>query len=205
MLLEVGMAVVPGDELGRGPRAGQVLAGDPEPPVGLRADGVDDRVVQRSELGGADRLARRRRSRRTGTRARLAVFSKTRETALISGWSGATPRRTSPHGVGSRSIRSTCRAGREQRRGGVEPGRAGADDGDAQGLSAQQPAGRDRLLVLAPPALRRPTWKLWPQPHEPEAFGLSTLNPDSWSDSTKSTVAPLRYCALAGSTTTVTP
>ena len=41
-LLEVGMAVVPGDERGRGPGAGQVLAGDPEPAVGLRADRVDD-------------------------------------------------------------------------------------------------------------------------------------------------------------------
>ena len=44
-----------------------------------------------------------------------------------------------------------------------------------------------------------------PQPQEPEAFGFSILNPDSWSDSTKSTVAPLRYGALAESTTTVTP
>src|SRR5579884_2666606 len=43
--LEVGMAVVPGDELGRRPRSRQVLARDPHPPVGLRADGVDDRVV----------------------------------------------------------------------------------------------------------------------------------------------------------------
>ena len=47
-VLEVGVAVVPGDELGRGPRAGQVLARDPEPPVGLRADRVDDRVVERA-------------------------------------------------------------------------------------------------------------------------------------------------------------
>ena len=49
-LLEVGVAVVPGDELGGRPRAGQVLAGDPEPPVGLRADRVDDRVVEREQL-----------------------------------------------------------------------------------------------------------------------------------------------------------
>ena len=46
MLLEVGMAVVPGDENGGGPRARQVLAGDLEPPVGLRADRVDDGVVE---------------------------------------------------------------------------------------------------------------------------------------------------------------
>jgi hypothetical protein len=46
-LLEVGMAVVPGDELGGRPRPGQVLAGNPEPAVGLRADGVDHGVVER--------------------------------------------------------------------------------------------------------------------------------------------------------------
>jgi hypothetical protein len=49
-LLVVGVAVVPGDELGGGPRAGQVLAGDAEPAVGLRADGVDDGVVQAHEV-----------------------------------------------------------------------------------------------------------------------------------------------------------
>ena len=49
-LLEVRMAVVPGDECGGGPRAGQILAGDPEPPVGLRADRVDDSAVQLEQL-----------------------------------------------------------------------------------------------------------------------------------------------------------
>ena len=62
----------------------------------------------------------------------FAVFSKTRETALISGWSGATPSRTRPHGVGSRSIMSTIGAAREQRGRRVEARRAGADHGDAQ-------------------------------------------------------------------------
>ena len=36
--------------VGRRPRAGQVLAGDAEPPVGLRADRVDDGVVEPREL-----------------------------------------------------------------------------------------------------------------------------------------------------------
>jgi hypothetical protein len=36
-----------------------------------------------------------------------AIFSNARETALMFGWSGATPSRTRPHGVGSRSIMST--------------------------------------------------------------------------------------------------
>ena len=130
-LLEVGMAVVPGDEGGRGPRAGQVLAGDAHPPVGLGADRVDDRVVERSSSAGLTSwpTSTLPKKRKPGS---FAVFSNTRETALISGWSGATPRRTSPHGVGSRSIRSTSAPRGEQRRGSVEPGRAGADHGDAQ-------------------------------------------------------------------------
>ena len=49
-LLVVGMAVVPGDELRGRPRAGQVLARDAETAVGLRADGVDDDVVQAHEV-----------------------------------------------------------------------------------------------------------------------------------------------------------
>ena len=50
-LLEIGVAVVPGDELGGRPRAGEVLAGDAEPAVGLRAEGVDDGVVEPRQIG----------------------------------------------------------------------------------------------------------------------------------------------------------
>ena len=39
-----------------------------------------------------------------------------RETALMFGWSGATPRRTRPQGVGSRSIRSTANRGSSRAR-----------------------------------------------------------------------------------------
>jgi hypothetical protein len=46
----VGVAVVPGDEVRGGVRAGQVLAGDPEPAVGGRAEGVEHGVVGRGEL-----------------------------------------------------------------------------------------------------------------------------------------------------------
>ena len=42
---------------------------------------------------------------------RAAIFSNARETDLIFGWSGATPRRTSPHGVGRRSNMSTSNRG----------------------------------------------------------------------------------------------
>ena len=127
------MAVVPGDERGGGPRAGQILAGDPEPPVGLRADAVDDRVVGRDELVVREVAADLDVAEEAEARARAAILSNARETALMFGWSGATPSRTSPHGVGSRSIMSTSTGLRSAAAvGGVEPGRPGADDGDPQ-------------------------------------------------------------------------
>jgi hypothetical protein len=49
-LLAVRVAVVPGDELGGRPGARQVFAGDAHAPVGLRADGVDNRVVEPDEV-----------------------------------------------------------------------------------------------------------------------------------------------------------
>ena len=48
--VEVGVAVVPGDELGGRPRPRQVLTRDAEPAVGLRADGVEDGVVEPGEI-----------------------------------------------------------------------------------------------------------------------------------------------------------
>ena len=44
------MAVVPGHELGRRPRARKILARDAETTIGLRTDGVDHRVVQLEQL-----------------------------------------------------------------------------------------------------------------------------------------------------------
>ena len=109
-VLEVGVAVVPGDECGGRPGAGQVLARDPQRPVGLRADGVDDGVVELQQLVVRDDVPTSTlpKKRKPG---RAAVFSNARETALMFSWSGATPRRTSPHGVGRRSITSTSTRG----------------------------------------------------------------------------------------------
>ena len=50
----VGMAVVPGDELGRGMRAAQLLAGDPEPPVDRGAERVQHDVVVLEQLAAGD-------------------------------------------------------------------------------------------------------------------------------------------------------
>ena len=78
-VLEVGVAVVPGDELGGRPRARQVLAGDAEPPVGLRADRVDDRVVEPQQLLVADGRSRPRRCRRSGSPAARGLLERARD------------------------------------------------------------------------------------------------------------------------------
>ena len=56
-LLEVRVGVVPADEVDGGHAAGQLLAGDVQRTVGLRADGVDHRVVAVGQLGGLDVIA----------------------------------------------------------------------------------------------------------------------------------------------------
>ncbi|CAB4881626.1 unannotated protein [freshwater metagenome] len=50
----VRMAVVPGDEIGGGHAARQILAGDPEAAVERRTVGVDDRMVMVEQLGVRD-------------------------------------------------------------------------------------------------------------------------------------------------------
>ena len=73
---------------------------------------------------------------------RAAIRSNARETSFSFGWSGATPSRTRPQGVGSRSIMSTSigALGVEKVARGVERRRPGADHGDANG-SAPPSAG----------------------------------------------------------------
>ena len=135
--VHVGVAAVPVDEVGGREAAGQVLAGDAEPPVGHRAGGVDHRVV----AGGAGRPWSRRCPGATPPRNLTPSCSSTRRRYsaidLIDLWSGATPYRTRPYGVGSRSSTSTrigpagpARRLLDQRLGGVEAGRPGTDDGD---------------------------------------------------------------------------
>src|SRR5205823_3796008 len=49
-ILKVGVAVVPGDKGRRGPRAREILSGNAQMAVGLRAERVDDGVVQLCQL-----------------------------------------------------------------------------------------------------------------------------------------------------------
>ena len=104
----VGVAGVPGDQVGGGQAAGQVLALDAEVPVEGGAVGVDDGVDVPAQLVERDVARRSRRCRRTAPAGGRGVRCRVSRMARIFGWSGAMPCRTSPNGVGSRSIRSTA-------------------------------------------------------------------------------------------------
>ena len=132
-VLEIGMAVVPGDELRGRPRAGQVLAGDPEPPVGLGADGVDDGVVQAGEIGVGNvpphlDVAEEAEARPLGdalerARDRLQLRVVGRD---------AEPDEPPRRGQSFDHVDLDPALGVEQRPGSVEAGRPGPDDRDAE-------------------------------------------------------------------------
>ena len=125
----VGVAVVPGDELGRGPAPGQVLAGDPERLVGLRAGGVDDRRVVAHQLGvrhvDADLDVAEEAA---AARERLAVerLLQALDLLVVRGDAAAQqpPRRRQPLEQVDLGVAARPQHGR----GGERPGRPGADD-----------------------------------------------------------------------------
>ena len=137
-LLVVGMAVVPGDELGGRPRTRQVLARNPQPAVGLGADGVDDGVVETHEVGvvkvAADLDVAEEPEPRPlgdpleGTRHRLQL--------RVVG-SDAEPDETPRRRQALDQIHLDRRVRRQQGAGGVEACRAGADYRDAHGGDAR--------------------------------------------------------------------
>ena len=134
-LAVVRVAVVPGDELGGGPASGQVLARDPERLVGLGAGRVDHGVVVAASAPACEMstptstFPKKRQPRPSVSRSNVS------SSRLISWWSGATPPRRSPQGVGSRSKRSISTSPRapQQAVGRERPGGPGADDRDAAG------------------------------------------------------------------------
>ena len=132
----VGVGVVPADEGGGGVAAGQVLAGDAELAVGLAADREDDRVVEPLEVLDLDVVAD------------LDVAEEAE--ALAGGGFLVDP----DHRLDLRVVGGDAAADQAEGRGqaveevdlgvqvlvledvlgGVEAGRAGADDGDAEGV-----------------------------------------------------------------------
>ncbi len=140
------MAVVPSDELGGGPGAAQVLAGNPELPVGLRADGVDHRVVQRGQLAVRHVATDLDVSEEAKAGARGDLLERARDGLQLrvvgrDAQPDEPPRRREPldHVDLDRRILA-----RKQCAGGVERSRPGPDDGDAQRSSV----GRHRRRMV---------------------------------------------------------
>ena len=173
----VGVAVVPTDEVDRGDAAGQVLAGDAEPALGLRAHRVDDRVVALQELVAGDHPAA------LPARAELLVVSQVHvpeEPELLAAGGLVVLR---AHRLDLRMVRGdpqphqAPRGGQpvehvhpdvelrvEQRGRGVEPRRPGTDDGDVVGsrrvilhrsIVAHPDLPRTRLPERSEPGVRR--------------------------------------------------
>ncbi len=147
-VLEVGMAVVPGDERRRGPRAGQVLAGNPHPPVGLRAEGIDDGVVERRQLVVREVAADLDVAEEPKARALRDLLEGARDGLDLRVVGGDAepdepPRRRQPVEHVDLDGRLVAR---EQRAGRVEPRRARADDGDAK-RHARSAHGATRIMT----------------------------------------------------------
>jgi hypothetical protein len=192
--------VVPGDELGGRPGAGKILTRNFHPPVGLRTDRVDDGVVQVGEIVLRQVAADLDPAQEPEPRLGGDPLERLRD-RLDLRMVGSDAEANEPPGRGQtlehvHLDRQVCA---EQVTCGVEARRAGADDRDAQGhapilerATARQCEQPEPQPPTASVGVSSSTWNEWPQPHAEETFGFSILNPDSWSPSRKSTLAPCR-------------
>ena len=155
---------------------------------------------------------RPRRCRRSGSRAGSRCARRRARPPSAS--DGRAPRRAAPAPRASAAARRDPppRADRRQQRaGGVEARRARSRRRRRATAGGRRDCSENQWLQPEPHpaapsgASSSATWNEWPHPHEATAFGFSILKPDSWRPSMKSTVAPWRYGALNGSTTTWTP
>ena len=108
MVGEVGVAVEPGDELGRGVRTRQVLAGYPKPVVARGAYRVDHGVVVLEQVGPLHVPAELDPSEEAQPRVCRGLLEDARD-ALDLRVVGGDAERTRPSGVGSASSRSTSK------------------------------------------------------------------------------------------------
>ena len=127
-----GVAVVPGDELGGGDRPRAIVAGDPEPVVGGRADGVHDCVVAPEQLRGRHVGADLDTAEEAEVRVLRGLLVDARhrlDLRVVGRDAGA----DEPVGRRQRIEQVDGDPVPEQVIGGVEAGRAGPDDGGASG------------------------------------------------------------------------
>jgi hypothetical protein len=129
----VGMAVVPGDELGRGVRSVELLAGNSEVTVGRRANRVDDRVVAAPELVPRDVLAELDAAVEPEALVLGGAVERLRDGLDLRVIGGhARPHEPVWRRQAVEQVDAELRlVGGEQLGGGVEPRRTGADDRNA--------------------------------------------------------------------------
>ncbi len=143
-VLEIRVAVVPGDELGGSPRSRQVLAGDAEAAVGLGTDRVDDGVVELQQVVVRDGCADLdvAEEAKAGPRGGLLERARDRLDVLVvrrDAEADEPPwRRQAVDHVDLDRLVLTL----QQRVGRVEPRRPRADDRDAQRHVASLSSGR---------------------------------------------------------------
>ena len=133
----VGVAVVPGDELGGRMAPLEILAGNPHAPVGLGAGGVDDLVVVPAEIGHRDVLAQLDAAVKAEPRVGRDLVEgggDGLDLLMVGGDAGA------HQPVGGRQAVDHVDLDHaavllQQMVGRVVAGRAGADDGNSQRLS----------------------------------------------------------------------
>ena len=131
---EVGVGVVPVDELGRRVRSGQLLAGDPEAAIDRGPVGGDDRVVALLELGDGDVAADLdvAEELKALARRRLLIDADHRlDLRVVGGDAGADEAERGGEAVEHVDLDGDVLA-LEQVLGRVETGRPGADDRDPQ-------------------------------------------------------------------------
>ena len=136
LLLKIRMRVVPADEVDGRDAAGQILAGNVQRAVGLRADGVDDGVVALGEFGRLDVFAHHHVAEKAeaGVFGDLfELFTDRLDLRVVGRDAGAhqPPRRRQHLQHVDDDADLLGRVGRlQQRCGGEETRRSGADDGD---------------------------------------------------------------------------
>src|SRR5204862_130650 len=132
-LLVVGVAVVPGDELCGRPRPGQGFSWNAEALVALRAEGVDDGVVELFQVSVAEIAA----DLHVAEEAKARLLGDALEGARDALELRMVRRDAKPHETPGRRqpfdhVHLDPKPGVEQRARGVKPGRAGTDYRDAQ-------------------------------------------------------------------------
>ena len=196
-----------------GHEPGQVLAGDAQPPVGLRADRVDDRVVEPRELVVREVAADLDVAEEAEARLRGDLLERARDGLDLrvvgrDAEPDEPPRRRQPldHVDLDREVARRAARRRRRSRPGRSRRRRRAEVTARPGALREQPEPQPhRPQPCASAAASSSTWNEWPQPHADGDVRVLDLEAGLLEAVEEVDLAPWRYGALNGSTTTVTP